>query len=133
MSRIQKTSTLDAVDETARDTAWCVDDLKSNLDVIKIILDKLGLNVHTFTSPLDALTKFAASDEPPDIIFTDLWMDELAGDDFASRIKELPQGSSVPIIAVTVDEAPADRFNLEHFDKVIQKPITLLQLKKVLY
>lgn len=92
--------------KTCHDTAWCIDDMESNLLTIVEMLKRMGLEVKTFIHPNDVIDELKTTGNPPDVIFTDLWMDEMPGDKLAKIIKKLPHGPAIPIIAVTIDDAP---------------------------
>jgi two-component system cell cycle response regulator DivK len=68
-----------------------------------------------------------ASESPPDLILMDINLPEIDGYEVTARLKQLPNMSGVPIIAVTANVMKGDREKTlaAGCDGYIQKPIDI--------
>jgi len=108
-----------------------VDDLKSNLDVAKLLLKPYQLNIDTVESGLETIN-LVKSGIDYDIIFMDHMMPVMDG---MEAVKELrAMGYKSPIIALTANAVVGqqDIFIASGFDGYISKPIDIRQLNDVL-
>ncbi len=101
-------------------TVMVLDDILLNVKVLRKMLSNLGFSVLESLSAIDALA--IVKKQRPDVIMTDLWMPEMSGHEFAKAVRDDPQISSIPIIAVTADTQVQDPDGL--FDEILFKPIT---------
>jgi len=81
-----------------------------------------GHDVRVFFAASDALA--AASENPPDIAFLDLNMPGMDGFELARRLRDLPSGQQIRLIAVTGMGREADvmRTRAAGFDAHLTKP-----------
>ncbi len=108
-----------------------VDDVPVNLKVLAATLKNCGAEVSMAASGAEAL-ELLQQGRSFDIIFTDMWMPEMNGEQLCLAIKELPGCRNLPVVAVTADIESHDNFSLEKFFGVILKPVTLEKISKYL-
>ncbi|MCL1806174.1 MAG: ATP-binding protein [Oscillospiraceae bacterium] len=108
-----------------------VDDVESNLFVIKGLLTPYGLAIDTAESGFEAIAKIKSGREY-DVILMDHMMPEMDGIEAVQRIRE--QGYTAPIVALTANAmlGQAEMFLSRGFDAFISKPVDLRQLDLVL-
>lgn len=97
-----------------------VDDLKSSLMHLSFLLEKLGLNIDVFESPVEFLK---ATPQQYDLVVTDLHMLELNGVELA---KSLPKEQAKILISAALDSHDlysADNVPTKLFNAVFTKPI----------
>lgn len=98
-----------------------VEDEPSNRTVITLLLETIGMHVTVAENGLEAVEK--ATKEPFDIIFMDIKMPEMNGDEAAKILRE--QGVTRPIIALSagaVSDIGDDKVK-EVFDSFLAKPV----------
>lgn len=100
-----------------------VDDVLDNSVVFSFILKHAGYHTVTATSGPDAIA--AAKREKFDLILSDIGMPGMDGYEFVERLRELPNYSTVPIIAVTGYSEYEDhqRAFLAGFNAHLKKPV----------
>ncbi|MCL2007385.1 MAG: ATP-binding protein [Treponema sp.] len=110
---------------------FVVDDMKSNLDVAKLLLNPYKLNIDTADSGFEALD-IIKSGKVYDIIFMDHMMPGMDGIETVKKIRE--SGYEHPIFALTADAIAGQRdmFLANGFTGFISKPIDLRQLNDAL-
>ena len=108
-----------------------VDDVESNLYVVRGLLAPYGLSIETLSSGLEAIEKIK-SGAMFDVIFMDHFMPKMDGIEAATIIRDM--GYIRPIIALTANAiAGQAEIFLEHgFDGFISKPIDIRQLNAAL-
>jgi CheY-like chemotaxis protein len=108
-----------------------VDDMQSNLDVIKLLLKPYGIEAATAKSGFDAIG-MSKADAIYDIIFMDHMMPGIDGIETTKKIREL--GYTRPIAALTANDADgqSELFLANGFDAFISKPINVGQLDSML-
>ena len=102
-----------------------VDDEIMLIDIGKKMLERLGYNVDTRTSPLEALELFKAKPNHFDLVITDQTMPGITGDKFAQKLMQVR--SNIPVILCTgysqiIDEKKAKNNGIRAF---ITKPILI--------
>ena len=104
-----------------------VDDMKSNLDVARLLLSPYELQIDTAESGFDAIDIIKLGSEY-DIVFMDHMMPKMDGVETVKRLRGL--GYEQPIIALTASAVTGQRemFMANGFDGFISKPIDLRQL-----
>ena len=125
----------------AKDTILIVDDIETNLRILKGLLDKTYNIVSTLssTSVLDIVLEYK-----PDLILLDIMMPKCTGYEVCEKLKENPKTKDIPVIFITVrtDEDSIEKaYNVGGID-FISKPFkpkellmrisTQLKLKKLI-
>lgn len=105
-----------------------VDDVNMNLRVLKAMMLKIGSQVETTQSPLEAVK--LAKKENFDIILTDMWMPKLDGGELAKKIKSFSPDTK--IFAVTADMDTKSNFDTSALDGILIKPITIDRLRMLI-
>ena len=108
-----------------------VDDISTNCIVAKRILERIGVPyVDTATNGEAALA--LAAERPPNLVLTDLWMPGASGVDLEKSLHE--RQPNLPVVAITADNDRDERRFPEQtrFRCVVQKPLTVENLHKVL-
>ena len=103
--------------------------------LMKQFLHGLGFNVVSFTSSLLAFEHLRHSHRYYSLIITDLRMPGMSGIDLSLKIrKEI--SSSIKIFLITAfdisDLKDQPNFKLANIENIIQKPIKLLHLKRII-
>ena len=83
-----------------------VEDNAFNREVLRAMLRRLGVDVDEAVDAADALECFDVG-SPYDAVLMDLHLPGMDGFECARRLRKLPDGASVPIIAVTANVLPA--------------------------
>lgn len=104
-------------------TVLIVDDIDMNLRVFGAMLKKLGIQYASALSAEEAISLMRT--RRFDIVFTDIWMPGVSGEELAGKIKSLPGSASLPVVAVTADTVNRS----EVFDARIFKPLSIAKLK----
>ena len=86
-----------------------VEDNPTNQLIAKDMLAKMGLNVSLAQNGLEAVSE--ASKHRYDAILMDMQMPEMDGIQATLRIRDLPEGKNVPIIAMTAAAMESDKRN----------------------
>ena len=84
-----------------------VEDNEQNLYLARFLLQKAGYKVITARDGIEAVTK--AKTELPDLILMDMQLPEMNGYDATKEIKNIPEISHIPIVAVTSYAMAGDR------------------------
>ncbi|MDD1679358.1 MAG: response regulator [Methanomicrobiales archaeon] len=109
-----------------------VDDDVATLEVMNLILRRIGYEPHTSRNGLEALDWLRI--HCPDLILLDLQMVPIDGWEFLRRLREDPSLHQAPVMLFTArplfneEKERADR----NVEKVLEKPISPLELKKEL-
>jgi len=91
-----------------------------------------GLNVYEANNGYEALAVLKTHEI--DVVFTDLNMPDLNGEELLRMIKSKAEFSHIPVVIITslINPAREKRLRDEKASAIIQKPITLPQIKDVL-
>jgi len=84
-----------------------IDDVNSELQLIKSYLEKGGYQVSTASSAIEALEKLKS--ETPDAIVTDLVMPEMSGLELCRKLKKDDTTAQIPVIACTTKDRQVDQ------------------------
>jgi signal transduction histidine kinase/CheY-like chemotaxis protein/HPt (histidine-containing phosphotransfer) domain-containing protein len=114
-----------------------VDDLETNLDVMKGLLMPYGLQVDTVLSGREAVDCIRAEEVRYDLVFMDHMMPEMDGVETVRIIRNeigSPYARQVPIVALTANAVEGNRemFLSSGFNDFISKPIDIKRLDMVL-
>lgn len=101
-----------------------VDDLKLTLEIAKSALTNSGAVILTASDGAEALTRVKA--EKPDLIFMDLFMPNMGGDECCKLVKEDPTISHIPIILTssTARLNGLDKNIISLCDGIMEKPFS---------
>lgn len=110
-----------------------VDDSPTVLASIKLALEKRGYGLKTCTRPDDVLA-FLQSNEPVDLIITDLNMPGLNGVELAKKVRAMGRYRFTPIVVLTTEsqQGKKDEARRAGATAWITKPFTPEQLEAVL-
>ena len=119
-----------------------VDDVKTNIDVVKGFMHPYGVKIETASSGSEAIEKIRKAadniDEAPyDVIFMDHMMPGMDGIETVKVIRNESQSDyccSVPIIALSANVLFGNKemFLMNGFDDFIAKPIDIIKLDNIL-
>lgn len=109
--------------------ALIIDDVAMNLKVLRSMLNRMNIEVEEALSGSDGLKKI--TNWEPDIIFTDLWMPEMNGAEFATAVKEMLPNKNITIVAVTADRE-LDIHIRDVFNDTLSKPVTIDKLNLII-
>jgi two-component system cell cycle response regulator DivK len=102
-----------------------IEDNPENRMLMRRVLMAEGYIVEEATDGNSGMQK--AAESPPDLILMDINLPEIDGYEVTARLKQLPNMSGVPIIAVTANVMKGDREKTlaAGCDGYIQKPIDI--------
>lgn len=105
-----------------------VDDEKSLADLGFQILNRLGYDVTTRTSSVEALELFTVQPHKFDLVITDMTMPNMTGDDLAAKVLDIR--GDIPVILCTgyserISKEKAHRIGIKEF---VLKPIVMSEL-----
>jgi PAS domain S-box-containing protein len=108
-----------------------VDDDPDSLDILQFLLEKDGATVTIMNLPLDAIELI--SQQSFDLIISDIGMPQLNGYEFIRQVRGLPQGQSIPALALTAFAHEDDRTRAIEagFQTHITKPVNPIELLAV--
>lgn len=78
-----------------------VEDNQDSREVLDFYLSRLGAKIHPAASAAEGLSYLTSADYLPDIIISDISMPEEDGYSFIKKVRNLPNQSSIPAIALT--------------------------------
>ena len=107
-----------------------VDDEPPITDIGKTILEELGYNVETRTSPLEALERFRATPEQFDLLITDWTMPHMTGDRLAGEIQVLRPGFPVILCSGFYKTLSPEYAETSGIQTIIHKPIRRKELAR---
>ncbi|MFA5331139.1 MAG: response regulator [Methanoregula sp.] len=109
-----------------------VEDDQPILDLMEILLQKLGYQPVLITNGLEAL-EYVRKD-PPALILLDIMMSPISGWDFLKRLRKEYNIWDIPVLLFTAAPDSADRmaeFHDPHLG-ILQKPVSMDELKAAL-
>ncbi|MGN0879444.1 MAG: ABC transporter substrate binding protein [Oligosphaeraceae bacterium] len=116
--------------EKASYTILAVDDVALNLKVLGAVLRRLNHTCLLAASAEEAI-RLLQDGADVDMVFTDMWMPNMNGQQLAEHLKADPRFHSLPIIAVTADVQVADTQDTP-FDDILLKPFTIDSISAVI-
>ena len=93
------------IDQSAY-TIWVVDDVVSNVLLLKVLLTNEKFKVVTAINGKDALVQ--AAEKQPDLILLDVMMPEMNGFEVSEKLKANPVTQNIPIIFLTALNTTSD-------------------------
>jgi CheY-like chemotaxis protein len=108
-----------------------VDDMKANLDVVKLLLKPYQLNIETAESGLETLNLVKNGNEY-DIIFMDHMMPVMDGMETVKELRKTGYKSTIIALTANAVVGQQDIFIANGFDGYISKPIDIRQLNDAL-
>jgi DNA-binding NtrC family response regulator len=112
-----------------------VDDEKDILDLFTEYLSSNGFNTISFQNPLDALEYFYKNQSNCYLIITDYKMPQMSGIDLIKKIRGKDTDCKIKTIVISAfikDNLPYDKSYILTVDKILEKPVYLDRLKKVI-
>jgi response regulator RpfG family c-di-GMP phosphodiesterase len=111
-----------------------VDDEKDILDLFSEYLSFNGFNTISFQNPIEALNYFYQNITNCYLVIADYKMPQISGIDFINKIKEKDTDCKIKTIVISAyikDNIPYDKSYVMTVDKILEKPVYLDRLKKV--
>ena len=112
-----------------------VDDEKDILDLFTEYLSSNGFNTISFQNPLDALEYFYQNQSNCSLVITDYKMPQISGIDLIKKIREKDTNCKIKTIIISAfikDNLPYDKSYIIKVDKILEKPVYLDRLRKVI-
>ena len=108
--------------------ALVVDDAAENRDILARILQRVGVDVRQATSGRHALDQL--TDGMPDIVFLDIRMPDLSGQETMDRMVEAHGRAGMKFVAVSASALAHERSGYLHagFDAFIDKPVRMARV-----
>lgn len=109
-----------------------VDDEPAVLKLVSQVLQRLGYEVDTTLSSLDALIQVQSFPERYDLLITDMTMPKLTGDRLTQKLRE--QGIALPIIICTgfSEKMTPDHARALGADALLMKPLVKEELARAI-
>jgi len=109
-----------------------VEDNQDNYELVRTILDLAGYDSFQAINGRDGVD--AARKQKPDLILMDMALPEMDGWDATLRIREDPETSHIPMVALTVHTLPVERKRAldAGVDAYISKPFDAAQFIQVI-
>ena len=111
-----------------------VDDEKDILDLFSEYLSFNGFNTISFQNPIEALNYFYQNFTNCYLVIADYKMPQMSGIDFIKKIREKDTDCKIKTIVISAyikDNIPYDKSYVMTVDKILEKPVYLDRLKKV--
>jgi response regulator RpfG family c-di-GMP phosphodiesterase len=113
-----------------------VEDEKDILDLFTEYLISNGFNTISFQNPMEALNYFYQNQSNCSLVITDYKMPQMSGIDLIKKIRETDTADykikTIVISAFIKDNLPYDKSYILTVDKILEKPVYLDRLKKVI-
>lgn len=111
-----------------------VDDEVELATLFKDYFETHEMDAVSFTNPLLALEYFKDNMDKLSLVITDLRMPGMCGIELANRIRELDNSVKIFLMTAfdTADLESSESYQTAKIDKVLQKPIKLSTLKKII-
>ncbi len=109
-----------------------VDDEKYIIKIEKMMLERLGYKVTSFTNGTDALEAICNDPEKFDVVITDLVMPNMAGDKLASKILKIRPNIPIIVHSGFTDKLPPETAKKIGIKKILMKPIKMSELAQTI-
>ena len=112
-------------------TILIVDDLQSQLDLMKNYLSQAGYSIITATNGEEAIA--LTTQKKPNLIVTDWMMPKMGGLELCRKLRKKPETAAIPVIACTAKNRDVDRMwaQKQGVKAYIVKPCTKEELVSV--
>ena len=113
-----------------------VDDEKDILELFSEYLSSNGFNTISFQNPIEALNYFYKNINNCYLVIADYKMPQMSGLDFIKKIREKDNDCKIKTIIISAfikDNIPYDKSYSMTIDKILEKPVYLNRLKKVIH
>jgi CheY-like chemotaxis protein len=111
-----------------------VDDEKDILDLFSEYLSSNGFNTISFQNPMEALNYYYQNQSNCSLVITDYKMPQMSGLELIMKIREKDIDYKIKTIVISAfikDNLPYDKSYFLTVDKILEKPVYLDRLKKV--
>ena len=112
-----------------------IDDEKDILDLFTEYLSSNGFNTISFQNPMEALNYFYQNQSNCSLVITDYKMPQMSGLDLIKKVREKDIDCKIKTIVISAflkDSLPYDKSYIITVDKILEKPVYLDRLKKVI-
>ena len=112
-----------------------VDDEKDILDLFSEYLTSNGFNTISFDNPVKAIKYFYQNPNNCSLVITDYKMPQMSGLELIKKIREKDKDYKIKTIVISAfikDNLPYDKSYIITVDKILEKPVYLDRLKKVI-
>lgn len=109
--------------------------MEDNHQNMKLMEMVLGAKGYTLFKAFDGETAIKlATTEPPDLIIIDIQLPKISGLEVNQRLRQMPEFSHIPIIAITAYVMKGDREKLLEagFNAYLPKPINTRELPRLI-
>ena len=115
-----------------KDRVLLVEDNEDNFELVRFLLERAGFDVLGGRDGQEALEM--AQKELPDLILMDLSLPGIDGWTAARQLKDDPNTTHIPLIALTAHTLPGDRKRAMEsgFDGYISKPIDVVNFGDII-
>ena len=111
-----------------------IDDEKDILDLFSEYLSSNGFNTISFQNPMEALNYYYQNQSNCSLVITDYKMPQMSGLELIKKIREKDIDYKIKTIVISAfikDNLPYDKSYFLTVDKILEKPVYLDRLKKV--
>lgn len=105
------------------------DDEEGILEIMDIVLSDKGYQTKKLSNAQNIFS--IINDWKPELIFLDLWMPEISGDEVVRELKKNPQTQNIPVIIVTANRNSEQIAAAAGADNCISKPFDITELEKM--
>ena len=112
-----------------------VEDEKDILDLFTEYLSSTGFNTTSFQNPMEALNYFYQNQSNCSLIIADYKMPQISGLELIKKIREKDTDCKIKTIVISAfikDNLPYDKSYITTVDRILEKPVYLDRLKKVI-
>jgi len=112
-----------------------VEDENDILDLFTEYLSSTGFNTISFQNPMEALNYFYQNQSNCSLVIADYKMPQMSGLELIKKITEKDTDCKIKTIVISAflkDNLPYDKSYITTVDKILEKPVYLDRLKKVI-
>jgi DNA-binding response OmpR family regulator len=113
-----------------------VEDEKDILDLFTEYLSSSGFNTISFQNPIEALNYFDQNQSNCSLVIADYKMPQISGLELIKKIREKDTDCKIKTIIISAfikDNIPYDKSYSMTIDRILEKPVYLDRLKKVIH